>query len=186
MKIYTRTGDLGDTGLFGVSRIRKDALRVEAYGSLDELNAALGVSQAALEPDASAVADLLVGIQSELFDIGAELATPVERTGTPLARRLRTVRPAQTEALEQAIDAFEVNLPPLKVFILPGGSPAASALHLARTVARRAERRVVSLSAQEPVNPEILRYLNRLSDLLFVLARTANQISGVQEREWKS
>jgi cob(I)alamin adenosyltransferase len=186
VKIYTRTGDQGDTGLYGGSRIRKDALRVEAYGSLDELNAALGAALAVLGQNANAVSELLVGIQSVLFDIGAELATPVEREGTALTRRLHGVVAAQTEALEGAIDVFEAQLPPLKSFILPGGTQAASTLHLARTIARRAERRVVSLNSQEPVNPEILRYLNRLSDLLFVLARTANRLAGVQEREWKS
>ena len=185
MKIYTRTGDLGDTGLFGGSRVSKADLRVEAYGSLDELNAAIGTAVSLLHTDAQNIVDLLVGIQSELFDLGAELATPPDRAGTALTKRLRFISGEQIEVLERAIDAFESLLPELKSFILPGGSPAAAALHLARTIARRAERRVVSLSLQEPVNPEILRYLNRLSDLLFVLARTANRLSGVEEHRWR-
>ena len=185
MKIYTRAGDRGDTGLFGGSRVSKADLRVEAYGSLDELNAAVGLALSALQTDAQTVIELLIGIQSDLFNLGAELATPPERTGTPLTKRLRATSSEQVDALERVIDAYESLLPELQSFILPGGSPAASALHLARTIARRAERHVVSLSLQEPVNPEILRYLNRLSDLLFVLARVANQLSGVDERKWK-
>ncbi len=186
MKIYTRTGDLGETGLYGGSRVRKDDLRVEAYGSIDELNAALGAAHGLLEHSAADVAGLLAVIQAELFDIGAELATPVEREGTELARRLHKVGVPHVDALERAIDSYEAQLPPLKSFILPGGTQAASALHRARTIARRAERRVVSLSSQQPVSPEILRYLNRLSDLMFVLARTVNRLAGVQEREWKA
>jgi len=153
MKIYTRTGDRGDTGLFGGSRVSKADLRVEAYGSLDELNAAVGAALSVLQTDAHNVVDLLIGIQSELFDLGAELATPPERTGTALTKRLRVTSGEQVEALERAIDAFESLLPELQSFILPGGSPAAAALHLARTIARRAERHVGKCSrcASTPV-----------------------------------
>jgi cob(I)alamin adenosyltransferase len=186
LKIYTRTGDSGETGLYGGSRIRKDALRVEAYGTLDELNASLGVVLAALDPKTSELRQLLTTIQSELFDMGAELATPQARAGSKLAQRLHDMEASQVEVLERAIDRYETQLEPLKTFILPGGSAVAATLHLARAVARRAERRVVSLSSAEPINPEIIRYLNRVSDLLFVLARTANRLAGIQETPWTS
>jgi cob(I)alamin adenosyltransferase len=185
LKIYTRKGDRGETSLYGGSRVRKDSLRVEAYGSVDELNAVIGAALATLGADSGDLGDLLSSIQSELFDVGAELAMPPERAGTELGRRLRTVGSGQVAALERAIDLFDGKLPPLKSFILPSGTVAAAMLHVARTVARRAEREVVALSAAELVNPELLRYLNRLSDLLFVLARTANYLAKVEEQLWK-
>ena len=184
MKIYTKGGDTGQTALFGGERVGKDVPRVEAYGTLDELNACLGVARAALGEAASELGPLLERLQSELFDLGAELATPPNRRHDPLTARLQAVEAAQVEALEAIIDGYEALLPPLRAFILPGGTAAAAALHLARTVARRSERRIVSLDGREPVNPELLRYVNRLSDLLFVLARTANRLAGVDDVPW--
>lgn len=177
MKIYTKTGDDGDTGLFGGPRVRKDAPRIEAYGTVDELNAVLGLARAEGLP--ADVDGLLARIQNELFDLGAELATPEpERLGD-----LR-LGPADIAGLEAAIDRHEADLAPLKTFILPGGTRAAASLHLARTVCRRAERRVVSLAADEPVSRHLVVYLNRLSDLLFVLARTANRAAGGADIPW--
>ena len=165
MKIYTRTGDAGETSLFGGARIRKDDSRIEAYGTVDELNSVIGVARAAwLSSPADAQ---LHAIQSDLFDIGAHLASPgSSRFAGPDAARIA--------APEQSIDAMESDLAPLKTFILPGGSIAAAHLHVARTVCRRAERDVVTLARTEPVNQQVIVYLNRLSDLLFVLARVYN------------
>jgi cob(I)alamin adenosyltransferase len=177
MKIYTRTGDDGSTGLFGGGRVRKDDPRVEAYGTVDEANAAVGFARAArLEPAAEVV---LARVQSSLFDVGARLAAPPEK-----AAKVPTVTEADVKALEDAIDALDATLPPLKTFVLPGGSEPAARLHLARTVVRRAERSVVSLSASQAVDPTIVRYLNRLSDLLFVQARAANRSAGVPDVPW--
>jgi cob(I)alamin adenosyltransferase len=184
LKIYTKAGDKGDTGLFGGARVRKDVIRVEAYGSLDELNACVGVAVSGLRSSEHELAEVLSRIQSELFDIGAELATPPDLAGTKLASRVPRVGEAQVRSLETEIDRYEAQLAPLKTFILPGGCQAAAALHLARTVARRVERRVVTLSAHEVINPELLKYLNRLSDLLFVLARTANRLDGTADIPW--
>jgi cob(I)alamin adenosyltransferase len=159
-KIYTRTGDEGSTGLGDGSRVPKEGLRVEAYGSVDEANSAIGVVLAVPglpEP----VRHCLTGVQHELFDLGGELCIPGHRMITA----------AYIERLEQQLDGFNEDLPPLKEFILPGGGPAAAACHVARTVCRRAERRCWSLARAETVGPEVLKYLNRLSDLLFVLAR---------------
>jgi cob(I)alamin adenosyltransferase len=182
-KIYTRTGDDGTTGLGTGSRTDKDSLRVEAYGEVDEANAALGL--AALECDrvASPLAPHLQRIQQDLFDLGADLCIPVEPGEKP-GIKLRII-PDQTARLESLIDQYNANLPPLNSFILPGGSPAAAALQLARTVTRRAERRVVTLQRAEPAatNPETTKYLNRLSDLLFVLARVAND-NGAKDVLW--
>lgn len=180
MKIYTKTGDAGETGLFGGPRVPKDDARVEAYGAVDELNAALGAARArCADPDLGA---LLGAAQDHLFTIGAQLATP------PAAVKARAVlaavEPAWTAALEAAIDRLEVELPPLRHFILPGGAPLAADLHVARAVSRRAERRAVSLHRQEPLAPELLAYLNRLSDFLFVAARAANRRAGVEEVAW--
>lgn len=177
MKIYTKTGDAGETGLFGGTRVPKDDLRVVAYGDLDELNAAIGFA-AALEPDASAAA-LLQTIQRDLFTIGAELATP-----EPAKLRTKAVGPAEVGVLEAAIDAAQAPLPPLKNFILPGGTPKAAAFHAARTVCRRAERAVVTLARDQQINAAIIHYLNRLSDLLFVLARAANAAAGRHDVTW--
>ncbi|HEV3343201.1 MAG TPA: cob(I)yrinic acid a,c-diamide adenosyltransferase, partial [Pirellulales bacterium] len=168
MKIYTKTGDAGETGLFGGPRVFKDDPRVEAYGDVDELNAVLGLVRC--EAIESRIDQLLARIQNELFDLGAELASPEpDRVGT------KRVATAQVGALESAIDEYEAGLPPLKTFILPGGVRAAALLHLARTVCRRAERRVVALGRREPISAEVVIYLNRLSDLLFVLSRAVNQ-----------
>jgi cob(I)alamin adenosyltransferase len=180
VKIYTRTGDDGETGLFGGGRVAKDALRVEAYGAVDELNAALGLARAGGLPDA---VDSVVGrVQEELFVLGADLATPA--AGGAREDKVVRISPEQVEALERAIDEAEKGLPALDAFILPGGSPAGAALHLARTVCRRAERRTVELSRSESVSPHVVPYMNRLSDLLFVLARAANAADGRPERKW--
>jgi cob(I)alamin adenosyltransferase len=180
MKIYTKTGDLGNTGLFGGPRVRKDAPRIEAYGTVDELNSVLGLARAAgLDNDM----DALVGqIQNELFALGAQLATP-----DPAAHNTALVGSREITALEHAIDRLEQNLAPLKQFILPGGTPAAAQLHFARTVCRRAERRLVTLTDQstEPIAGDIVVYLNRLSDLLFVMARSVNRAAGHPDVPWQ-
>lgn len=172
-KIYTRTGDAGTTGLGDGSRVSKDTLRVEAYGTVDELSSVLGVLAAEELPEP--VAGWLTDIQHRLFDLGGELCIP----GHTL------VGPERAAALEQWLDAMNAELPPLKDFILPGGTRPAALAHLARTVCRRAERRVVSLMAQEPVNAEGLKYLNRLSDFLFVLARHLNRGAGRPDVLWR-
>jgi cob(I)alamin adenosyltransferase len=182
-RIYTRTGDQGETALGDFTRVPKDHPRVAAYGSVDEVNAVLGlllahVPAGGLDP---ATTDLLRDIQNDLFDVGADLCVPLPQGGTP-DTRLR-VRPEQATRLEGAIDRLNTDLAPLQSFVLPGGSPAAAWCHLARTVCRRAEREVVTLARQEPLNPQIVIYLNRLSDLLFVLARVCNQ-SGREDVLW--
>jgi cob(I)alamin adenosyltransferase len=182
-RLYTGTGDRGRTGLFGGRRVRKDDPRVNAYGTIDELNAALGVACSLIR--SRTLVATIQSIQNELFDIGAELASdePVRRQARSTATfRLDTQR---VQALQRLIDEFDARVPPLKTFILPGGSQAASALHFARTVARRAEREVVHLAASERVNPAILTYLNRLCDLLFALARYANKASRTREIPWR-
>lgn len=176
-KIYTRTGDDGTTGLGTGARIAKDDLRVEAYGEVDEANAAVGLAVAACEAVGAPMAelrDLLKTIQHDLFDVGADLCVPVE-PGEEAGSKLR-VQPGQTARLEREIDRFNEPMPRLMSFVLPGGTAPAAALHLARTVVRRAERRVVSLRRAEPdrTAAETVKYLNRLSDLLFVLSRVAN------------
>ncbi|HET7791135.1 MAG TPA: cob(I)yrinic acid a,c-diamide adenosyltransferase [Gemmatimonadales bacterium] len=181
MKIYTKTGDTGETGLFGGGRVPKDDPRVSAYGDVDELNAAIGAG-AAQEPR-DFERPLLEGVQRHLFTIGAELATP---DPAKLARALPgpVISEREVGDLEKAIDRLEAGLPPLKQFILPGGAPKGAALHLARTICRRAERSVVRLARGAAVSPAILTYLNRLSDLLFVLARAANAAQGVGDAPW--
>ena len=179
MKIYTRTGDGGETGLFDGTRVSKADARVEAYGEIDELNATLGLARAAgVDGD---VDDVIVAMQRHLHALGARLADPAHR----IAPRVTKVDIGEAEVarLESAIDRYEGELPPLAHFILSGGSPAGAALHLARTVCRRAERRVVGLGS-EAVEPVAVVYLNRLSDLLFVLARAVNHRAGVPETEW--
>jgi cob(I)alamin adenosyltransferase len=171
-KIYTRTGDKGVTGLGDGSRVDKDSLRVEAYGTVDELNSAVGLVLAAELPDA--VRDCLTRVQHELFDLGGELCMP----GNTM------IPDGYVDRLEHDLDAFNEDLPPLKDFILPGGSESAARCHLARTVARRAERRVVSLAHNEAVNDATIRYLNRLSDLLFVVARVLARNEGGSEVLW--
>ena len=182
MKIYTRTGDEGETGLFGGPRVRKDAQRVEAYGAVDELNAVLGGAVAAL--DDGALRAMLIEVQSTLFDLGGELATPAVRERAAAGQLAPQVPVEAIEQLERWIDELEEELEPLTQFILPGGAPAAATLHHARTVCRRAERRAVTLSASEDVSGEALRYLNRLSDFLFVAARAVNRRAGVDEPRW--
>jgi len=182
LKIYTKTGDDGETGLFGGGRISKDSLRVAAYGAVDEVNAALGLARA-LDPQEFADA-LLQRIQRDLFTIGAELAAPDPDTVQKALSRRAAIAESDITALEDAIDSHESRLEPLKNFILPGGAPKAATLHLARTVCRRAERAVVALSRHEQISPAILRYLNRLSDLLFVLARAANAHAGRPDVKW--
>jgi cob(I)alamin adenosyltransferase len=169
-RIYTKTGDTGETGLGDGSRVPKDHPRVAAYGSVDELNAVLGLLLAH-HPDLPEAA-LLRGIQNDLFDVGADLCVPLTPEEAP-GQRLR-VKEEQALRLEAAIDRLNEGLQPLRSFVLPGGRPAAAWCHLARTVCRRAERDVVTLAHQEPVNPQVIVYLNRLSDLLFVLARAWN------------
>lgn len=172
-KIYTKTGDDGTTGLGTGSRIRKDDPRVEAYGEVDEANAAVGAAVVACAAgELKEIAELLRAIQHDLFDVGADLCVPV----TPAEKPKLRVQAAQTLRLEKAIDRYNEGLPSLMSFVLPGGSASAAALHLARTVVRRAERRVVTLAVLEAAatNQETVRYLNRLSDLLFVLSRVAN------------
>lgn len=179
MKIYTRTGDAGETGLFGGARVSKASDRVDAYGEVDELNSVIGVARSVGLP--SAIDAELGTIQSELFDLGAELATvPGKEEKLSLPR----LEDAQIARLEGAIDALEEGLPALTTFVLPGGSPGSSHLHVARTVCRRAERRLVALSVNEPVRGELVRYLNRLSDLLFTMARRANHEAGVADVPW--
>lgn len=179
MKIYTKTGDDGQTGLFRGPRISKHHPRVDAYGNIDELNALLGVTLAEVaHPE---IYELLSSIQHDLFELGADLATPPQEKEDEELR----IPESMVERLEQAIDRFEETLPPLTEFILPGGSKGGAGLHYARTVCRRAERAVTLLKEQTLVNPAILHYLNRLSDLLFVLARVENQTSGSPEVKWK-
>lgn len=179
-KIYTKTGDKGRTRLGDMSEVDKTDIRVEAYGSVDELNAAIGLARAGL-PGAP-MDGLLASVQNTLFDLGADLCVP--DTGTDPGFEPLRVTAAQVEALESAIDEWNARLEPLDSFILPGGSEAAARLHLARTVCRRAERRTVALSeVDERLNAEAVRYLNRLSDLLFVLARIAND-EGRADVKW--
>jgi cob(I)alamin adenosyltransferase len=175
-RIYTRTGDAGQTGLIGGARVPKDDPRVEAYGSLDEASSALGALAAHVDP---ATASIVAGMQRTLFDIGAELANPA-------ADRAASVTGNHVDELERLIDAWEHELTPLREFILPGGSVPAAHCHLARSIVRRAERRTVTLARQAPVNPDVLRYLNRLSDCLFVLARVLNRRAGVADAHWKA
>jgi cob(I)alamin adenosyltransferase len=178
MRIYTRTGDDGTTSLLGGARVRKCDARVEACGSVDETNAALGLARAAGLPPA--LDAILAHAQAALFDVGAALATPAPET----SQAAQPVADEDVTALERAIDDLESSLPRLRSFILPAGSEAACRLHLARTVARRAERFVVGLSGTVSVHPDVLRYLNRLSDLLFVGARMANRAAGVADVPW--
>ena len=178
VKIYTRTGDTGDTSLFDGTRARKDDARVDAYGEVDELNAWLGLAGASpVDPE---LADEIVHLQRDLFALGAQLADPADRLAPRVTKAV--ISEEEVVRLEQLIDRLETELPPLRKFILAGGTPAGAALHVARTVCRRAERRMVALTP--PIDPVLIRYVNRLSDLLFVLARVVNRRGGVAETEW--
>jgi len=178
VKIYTRTGDTGETSLFDGTRARKDDPRVDAYGEVDELNAWLGLVRAS-SPGAPVDAEL-AAIQRDLFALGAQLADPADKLAARVTKAI--VSDAEVARLEQTIDRLDAALPPLRRFVLAGGTPAGAALHVARTVCRRAERRIVALDP--PVDPVLVRYINRLSDLLFVLARAVNHRAGAPETEW--
>lgn len=176
MKIYTKTGDEGETGLWGGQRVPKDSVRVAAYGTVDECNAAIGLARASGLPE-----DLdsdLERVQNQLFVLGADLATPGDKA------RIERVSEEEVAFVEQAIDRIDGELPAMRQFILPGGTGAAAALHLARTICRRAERECVTLQRSEEVNPQVAIYLNRLSDFLFVAARLANQRAGHEDIPW--
>jgi len=178
VKIYTKTGDAGETGLFGGGRVAKDSPRVQAYGEVDELNAALGVARAA---GVGALDGLCQSLQEQLFTVGAVLATP---RGTKADAHLPQLQPAWIAEMEAAVDRLDGELPKMSHFILPGGTPGSAALHLARTVCRRAERRVVPLVREGTVDAQVLVFLNRLSDLLFMMARAVNHRAGVEDVKW--
>jgi cob(I)alamin adenosyltransferase len=182
VKIYTRTGDAGETGLFDGSRVSKHAPRVEAYGEVDELNAILGMALSFIRQDEELRACLL-DIQRDLFVVGAHLADPSARVEAKRGDKARLTE-EKTAQLESWIDRFEEQLPPLRQFILPGGSKGGATLHLARTVCRRAERRIVALGQEVEVSPVIIAYMNRLSDFLFVAARVENQRRDRPEIPW--
>lgn len=178
MKIYTKTGDDGTTGLFGGGRLPKDAVRIEAYGTVDELNSVIGIVRNQSAP--KRLAEMLREIQNDLFDLGADLATPMSTKNDYIVR----MADSDTVRIEKWIDELDGALPALTNFILPAGSPAATYLHLARNVCRRAERLVVRLSHSEETGTPVKTYLNRLSDLLFVMARYANHSAGVADEAW--
>lgn len=178
-RIYTKTGDAGETGLFGGGRVRKDDARVDSYGEVDELNAAIGVARShGADPELDPI---LLRLQAELFTVGSMLATP---QGTKAYEVIPKVRPEWISEMEQGIDRFDVEIGPLTQFILPGGGRLASALHYARTVCRRAERKVVTMQQRGAVDVQVVVYLNRLSDYLFTLARLANKREGVSDVPW--
>ena len=179
-KIYTKTGDDGTTGLFGGKRVSKNTLRIESYGTVDELNSVLGIARTHFIDDV--LNRYLTRLQNELFIAGADLATPLSESRVSITR----IDAQHIRELESIIDTIVEMIPPITYFILPGGHPAAAQLHFARTVCRRAERLAVSLASEEQINPFIVPYVNRLSDLLFVLARYANHASGAPEIQWNS
>jgi cob(I)alamin adenosyltransferase len=179
MKIYTKTGDRGDTRLFDGTTVRKSDARVETYGAVDELNSFIGAAASFIQD--RAILDVLLHIQRDLFSVGAQLADPRFRERGSGKFQLP---PERVTTLEAAIDQYETELPPLRQFILAGGGQAGAMLHVARTVCRRAERRVVELAADVEINPILIEYLNRLSDFLFVVARLVNQREGKQEIPW--
>ena len=188
MKIYTRTGDQGTTGLYGGGRVAKDDLRIAALGAIDELNAALGVVSTAELP--KSVKIIIDRLQNQLFQLGSEVATSADLAANSDSnsagqRDKIVLAAADVTELENNIDSCEKGLPPLQAFILPGGTPASAQLHFARAICRRAERDLVALSQQAPISETLLKYMNRTSDLLFVLARTANVAAGMPEIEWK-
>ncbi len=177
MKIYTKRGDKGQTSLFGGTTIQKSSVRIHAYGTVDELNSVLGMALS--NPVSSTGKEILIEIQKQLFVLGADLATLPSKDS-----KIERIGNTQIEQLESWIDELDEQLPKLTSFILPGGSAAGSSLHLARTVCRRAERHTVELKTSEPISEETVIYLNRLSDLLFVLARFENDKAGIQETKW--
>ena len=178
--MYTRGGDKGETSLYGASRVPKDSPRVDAYGTIDELNSCLGVALAGCKHEE--ISKPLKRIQAELFTAGADLATELSAKG---AARVPRIQKKETEELERMVDELQEKLPRLTSFILPGGSQLSSALHLARAVCRRAERKVVALSRAEKINPEMVPYFNRLSTYLFNVARYANVLERVEDEVWK-
>ncbi len=180
MKIYTKTGDSGETGLFGGARVAKDDIRVEAYGAIDELNAALGLAAASSEREEET--QLIAEIQTDLFVLGAELACVPEKRDN---LKLRLIDDSDIARLERHIDDQQARLPELSNFILPGGGPVSASLHQARTICRRAERRVLTLSRSQQVSRQILVYLNRLADLCFVMARHAQSVRGALDLAWR-
>lgn len=181
MKIYTRKGDGGETSLFGGQRVWKDNPRISAYGAVDELNSLLGVT--VTEVKNQEVAEIIIGLQNNLFTVGSDLASPLEEENRNFS--IPRVPRDYVEKIEKLIDDYDSKLPQLKKFIIPGGTKGAALLHLARTVCRRAERDVILLSKSEFINKEIKTFLNRLSDLLFVLARFENFSSNCPDIEWK-
>ncbi|HMD53202.1 MAG TPA: cob(I)yrinic acid a,c-diamide adenosyltransferase [Phycisphaerae bacterium] len=185
MKIYTRQGDQGQTTLFDGARVSKNNLRVQTYGAVDELNSHLGLAIAYCPQSEkhAKLKNLLLDLQHQLFDLGADLATPLD---SPNSSRVRRITAADSTAMEKQIDEATAQITPLKVFVLPGGSVLAAQLHVARTVCRRAERLLVTLMQNENVGAYVLVYLNRLSDLLFTLARLANHLDGIPDITWKS
>jgi cob(I)alamin adenosyltransferase len=179
MKIYTKSGDLGETSLWGGGRVMKSHPRVNAYGTLDEANSMLGLALSFIPNEESLIHERLIRVQNELFQVGSELATHFgAKNSCPF------VGEPEIERLESEIDEMETSLPALQNFILPSGGSAGSALHLARTIVRRSERECVDLSHNEPIRPEVIQYLNRLSDYLFVMARRVNQLMGQPEAKW--
>ncbi len=182
MKIYTKTGDKGKTSLFGGQRVNKDDLRVDCYGTVDELNSILGLT--IIEVTDREVRELIQNIQNDLFALGGELATPIEKKTT--RNSSSDINANQINFLEEKIDHFEEKVQPLKQFILPGGSKSAALLHIARSVSRRSERLAVNLSKRDVINENIIIYLNRLSDLLFVLARFENDVNQILDVPWAS
>jgi len=182
MKIYTRTGDDGETGLFGGERVPKDSPRIEAIGAVDEANSLLGFVRSFLPPDTDNLEADLRRVQNDLFDLGADLATAPGSRGEDKVRRITA---ADVLFLEDRTDFYTQDGPPFRGFVLPGGHPAAAALQVARATVRRAERRVVTLDKKTKINPEVKHYLNRLSDLLFVAARWLNQLKGAEEPLWQ-
>lgn len=186
MKLYTRTGDDGTTGLFGGDRVGKDDPRVEAYGTVDELNAALGLAAAACagdRPGQIRLRELIGELQSRLFDLGADLATPQD---SKQRTKIVPIDARDVSAVEAWIDEIEAGNEEMRSFILPGGTEPAARLHAARTICRRAERRVISLARAETINEELVKYLNRVGDLLFAMARRANADAGVDDVPWRS
>lgn len=184
MKIYTKTGDKGETGLIGGQRVSKADLRIAAYGAVDEANSCVGAAASLLRAKGDLLSDILTvlaKVQNDLFVVGSDLADPSFPQSSPHVPR---VSADMTLALESAIDRFESQLEPITFFILPGGTPEASSLHQCRSVARRAETATVSLSLSQDINPEVIKYLNRLSDLMFVSARLANRKQGVADVRW--